>query len=569
MIKQYKLAGFINLFDITPDFIYPVFKRAGKYYFQHSTDGSIQEFVAVKKAALAKMLPVEKLMNICVHEQAGLLYAYQVDDKSIVYGNSAYMKSYIEEKALFSEAYQSDHILKEEIDDFLDEAESELKNALSTESVGDTVLIKSNAHHGILSHLSEKPVWRRSLSAVAISLSVCLCFFVLNRITNFAIFPNPPVPTAPPSIISWSDINTTSIQLANRDYSQFFQLSLSEEQFNSLGDVGFEVFRKDGEAYALISDTHVDINQEEAFTLSSEYNHQAVYILDANGNPISPALPYSENKDGLYNIEAKLSAHVEGGNAISQVHALLVCKKAGKTDELTIQSAYEWDEQLQQYNPQRVVSISDYDTIEITQQFRTALMDTNGTLLSWKEWPIVKENTYTCSLKEGQKLSLMTSQLDLSELYASFAIRDLQNQSVLSSLLQMEEAPGEMDILVQYDNHNYILLNSPTCTVVDNKAAKLFILSMKVKNITDHEVVIKTENVVVNQKATELSSIVYGNGPNWGLLNSEEQSLTLSVPDGIIDPEAITVIKLTLVIQYMDNDTVQEIPVEITVHKTT
>ena len=92
---------------------------------------------------------------------------------------------------------------------------------------------------------------------------------------------------------------------------------------------------------------------------------------------------------------------------------------------------------------------------------------------------------------------------------------------------------------------------------------------MKVKNITDHEVVIKAVNVVVNQKATELSSIVYGNGPNWGLLNSEEQSLTLSVPDGIIDPEAITVIKLTLVIQYMDNDTVQEIPVEITVHKTT
>lgn len=31
--NQYKLVGTMNMFDIVPDFVYPVFESQGKYYF--------------------------------------------------------------------------------------------------------------------------------------------------------------------------------------------------------------------------------------------------------------------------------------------------------------------------------------------------------------------------------------------------------------------------------------------------------------------------------------------------------------------------------------------------------
>ena len=49
MKKKYELVGFVNLLNIRPGFVYPIFKNNGRYYFQHGEDNRICEFEEINK----------------------------------------------------------------------------------------------------------------------------------------------------------------------------------------------------------------------------------------------------------------------------------------------------------------------------------------------------------------------------------------------------------------------------------------------------------------------------------------------------------------------------------------
>ena len=74
MVKIYKLVGFLNIFDVIPDFAFPVFEHAGELYFQHGKDKAITEFVRVKEEVLLKIIPLPDKNSITITINSDPIY---------------------------------------------------------------------------------------------------------------------------------------------------------------------------------------------------------------------------------------------------------------------------------------------------------------------------------------------------------------------------------------------------------------------------------------------------------------------------------------------------------------
>ena len=118
-IEKYKLVGVLNLFDIVPDFVYPIFERENQYFFQHGDDDSLRllDFLPVKESAidrivLLKDLKVNKLSQIWFSVSSKPLFGFQFSDKE------AYLGFYEEVKEFLQSFETEDIILKKEITDF-------------------------------------------------------------------------------------------------------------------------------------------------------------------------------------------------------------------------------------------------------------------------------------------------------------------------------------------------------------------------------------------------------------------------------------------------------------------
>ncbi len=63
MLNKYKLIGFLNLFNIVPDFVVPVFESKEKYYFQDGEQDRIKEFVEAKKSVTEHLIPLDCVVS--------------------------------------------------------------------------------------------------------------------------------------------------------------------------------------------------------------------------------------------------------------------------------------------------------------------------------------------------------------------------------------------------------------------------------------------------------------------------------------------------------------------------
>lgn len=95
MGNAYKLVGFINMLDLRPGFVYPVFVNNGKYYFQHGINNTLFRFVEVQENVMDKLIPLTEDRDICVTLESNPIYAYQKRNGSIKFGNIATMKRYV------------------------------------------------------------------------------------------------------------------------------------------------------------------------------------------------------------------------------------------------------------------------------------------------------------------------------------------------------------------------------------------------------------------------------------------------------------------------------------------
>lgn len=101
-MKKYKLIGFLNLFDVIPDFVYPVFENDGLYYFQDEYHGKIIDFVLVKSSVhsmITKKNEYKKILgkeNVVLEIGSKPIYSFQLEKNKIVCGEDVHMLKFFQ-----------------------------------------------------------------------------------------------------------------------------------------------------------------------------------------------------------------------------------------------------------------------------------------------------------------------------------------------------------------------------------------------------------------------------------------------------------------------------------------
>lgn len=121
MFAPYNFFGILNMFDICPDFVFPIFERNGIYFFEDVNEdtGKIKDFIPVKQDAvrLIKKTDEFELSKIqskyfCIGSPA--LVAFQVNESYLQIGT-------ISELKVFLSTYETnDKILENEIKSFFE-----------------------------------------------------------------------------------------------------------------------------------------------------------------------------------------------------------------------------------------------------------------------------------------------------------------------------------------------------------------------------------------------------------------------------------------------------------------
>lgn len=117
-MKQYELCGFLNMFDIVPDFVYPIFKCENTFYFLDGSKDKIDNFIPVKSSIYERVQIISNYETIIGTKSELLtinsrpLYAFQTKQNEIVCGNAEFILGF------FNSYTTSNIILTEEIEDF-------------------------------------------------------------------------------------------------------------------------------------------------------------------------------------------------------------------------------------------------------------------------------------------------------------------------------------------------------------------------------------------------------------------------------------------------------------------
>lgn len=126
MNSNYKLVGFLNMFDITPDFVYPVFEcdEDKNLYFQCEDDEDKLKnicFIQIKKDALDKIIFLKDIKHNIKDTQRKItinsepIFGFQVSENEVKFGNYEYFKNF------FNTFYSTNQTLTNQISAFLEE----------------------------------------------------------------------------------------------------------------------------------------------------------------------------------------------------------------------------------------------------------------------------------------------------------------------------------------------------------------------------------------------------------------------------------------------------------------
>lgn len=116
-MNKYKLIGFWNMFDIIPDFVYPVFEKENVLYLQELSEDLSLRYIRLRQDIYDFVLRWEKFDGDQTLKEERIiesepLYAFQNSEEEIVCGIDKTLYDYLIR-------YDThDSILKEEIEDF-------------------------------------------------------------------------------------------------------------------------------------------------------------------------------------------------------------------------------------------------------------------------------------------------------------------------------------------------------------------------------------------------------------------------------------------------------------------
>ena len=371
------------------------------------------------------------------------------------------------------------------------------------------------------------------------------------------------------SMVDWGGLITVS-HSGVRDVRSLFSLQLTEAQMGFLASVNLQVFELDESgSYSLVS--MMPEIEVDGTTLSSEYVHRALFIVDPEGNPISPGLPYTVLDNGEFSVQVVLIAHDENGEELYRDMGMMHFVMSNREGNLHVTEILGFNDLQGSFLQRYALNLADYDTLEIVRELREPTEFSEGTLDSWNEWPITEETVYSCRLSEAEGMMMLHDVIDHSRLYAAFAIRDYQNYYYLSSLTSLNAGnlnDGGVQ-LISYDDLDMLLLSNPQFSFRENGADTTALLSMDVQNIFGQEVAVRIENVCFEGDTTDLTAMLYGFGDNYGLIDQETQRLVLTVPaDILLAHPLLTTVTFDLVLVDPTDETVElgRVPVSLSLH---
>ena len=363
-------------------------------------------------------------------------------------------------------------------------------------------------------------------------------------------------------LADWTNL-LTGVPGPSKDNRVLFTLALSDEQAAQYGDSVLDVLKKGEDGSYTFTFANVNTAMDEQNGLTGEFSGTALYAADESGAALSQPLEYRLLSDGRYLVPATLIKHGEEGEEDAVKTVLITCAPSeADRKQLIPGSVQVWEEAIAGYTIAGNTTLEDYDEIILTSTARAEKRDESGALLAFDLWDAVSETAWSNAVDGSWHFELLNDTLDTTELYASFQVCDSQNNIYSSELKVVKDEIGKDDddvLRVAYDDANLVLINSFSLPAMDGALT----LTGRLQNLTDREVIIKLENLVVEGVAVDATAEIVGTGENWGLLPGEEQPLYLSV-DAADLPEAISRVTFDLTLaDAATEEILGTVPVEV------
>lgn len=265
-------------------------------------------------------------------------------------------------------------------------------------------------------------------------------------------------------LADWSEVRATA--LAPMPESQNLQLMLTPEQIDNYAFAQLYIISETSfeEQYYYKIDEIDDVVLTDDGVLHAEYNYNALYVVDENGQPLSDAIPY-RIVDGIYLIRANLAdktfemllSEVGSGEEIEIDirKVLLQCVLNPSTDELEIIGIIDMREELGDniygmlseadgfYMGKQSLSIDSqrFKWVSFLRYPREIQYDAAGNPLPYTEWSDpntgdrIAMEMYDIDNTKPWTLRFCKQQYTGYNLYAQFIVHDTQENLAASDLL--------------------------------------------------------------------------------------------------------------------------------------
>ncbi|MCR4876071.1 MAG: hypothetical protein K5922_02735 [Clostridiales bacterium] len=354
-------------------------------------------------------------------------------------------------------------------------------------------------------------------------------------------------------LASWAGL-LTGTPGPQKDNRTLFTLKLTEEQAAHFSDAKMKVLWRNEEG----SYSFAYVNNETAAedgTVTGEFNGVALFAVDAEGNALTGALPYSVAPNGIVLIPAELTLPGEEGAENVTHRALIYCELDRKTKDLTPGGVAVWDEVMGCWTGSFQTAFSDYSEVKLTRIFRKETRNAEDVLLPFDQWEQAGELSLSLTIGEGWSFRMLDITENAEDLYASFEVQDSQGNLYASGLHQIRPAaPAAEEVILEYnDEYNgqpTLLLGNPKITVLNQ-----LVFTVDITNLTEREGTVTLEHLTINGKEREETETVYGAGPNWGLMGGETQMLNLMIPlERLAEEKQITSMTFDLTLKNAENE---------------
>ena len=96
MQEIYKLAGILNLFNVVPDFVYPVFERNNQYYFMTGDEDTLKTegYIPVigddviKRIAKISDLKTNEIRQVDFTKESKPFFCFQLSETEVFFGKT-------------------------------------------------------------------------------------------------------------------------------------------------------------------------------------------------------------------------------------------------------------------------------------------------------------------------------------------------------------------------------------------------------------------------------------------------------------------------------------------------